>query len=485
VPPDHETMRFRKGLSDHSLSSPYCSPMIGRKRSRLQYIIGLGLFMSFLSMCYLRLAQPLIGDYSYMATTPEPNVHVPTDNQAPPLGNSSSTTPEPGNWKNLPFHFNKSESGCRRQCQERRNKIVFDWYPAGLGDRSAVFQGLTDLAGYLCAVLEVPRPKFLLHRRHNDGRSVSINATWNDFFNFTFRQDGSPGVVDLVNPNSINERPNATEMYGGEDYRNWYIMASKRGASNVVQDFLQLEDYSFRQPPDATTGFIWILRSNYYEIRKSLNQELVVSSSPKRRVSISLPWGSANRELPPLEMLPLSPIGCSYQQNMAPLYIQNLARDMFEHIRQQAGPSSVVGSFHIRRGDTVKKCDTTLKRMKSYLQCSFNGTESRKVTLLFHSDERDQTYRSGIQTIVKDLGHTFIDLDALIKTFLKEAVKRDGGAEWRLSNYYVYDLSQELMKKVSFELQQHYKINCEDCNNLAGRADLWKSDYYYPDTKSS
>jgi hypothetical protein len=122
----------------------------------------------------------------------------------------------------------------------------------------------------------------------------------------------------------------------------------------------------------------------------------------------------------------------------------------------------------------VKRCDTTLKRMKSYLQCSLNGTESRKATLLFHSDERDQTYRSAIQTMVNDFGHTFMDLDALIKTFLKDAVKRDGGAEWRLSNYYVYALSQELMKKVSFKLQQHYIISCEDCNKLAGRADLWK-----------
>jgi hypothetical protein len=271
------------------------------------------------------------------------------------------------------------------------------------------------LAGYLCAVLEVPRPKFLLQRRHNDNREISIDATWNDFFNVTFRQDGSPGVVDLVNPNGIHERPNATEIYGGEDYRQWYLVASKSGITDVVQDFLQVEDYAFRQPPDANAGFIWILRSNYYEVRKSLSQGLVVPSSPKRRVNVSLPWGSANRELPPLEMLPLSPIGCSYQQNVAPLYIQNLARDIFEHILQQAPPSSVVGSFHIRRGDTVKNCDTTLKRMNSYLQCSLNGTESRKATLLFHSDERDQTYRSAIQTMVDDLGHTFIDLDALIK----------------------------------------------------------------------
>jgi hypothetical protein len=44
--------------------------------------------------------------------------------------------------------------------------------------------------------------------------------------------------------------------------------------------------------------------------------------------------------------------------------------------------------------------------MKSYLQCSFNGTETRNITLLFASDERDQTYRSAIQTMVHDLGHT-------------------------------------------------------------------------------
>jgi hypothetical protein len=448
--------------------------MIERK-SRLLYVIGTILFMSFVRLCFLRRPS-------------RSNVNVSTDKPSSiaTLGNTSSlispgsspsaTAPKPGNWKSLPLNFNKSENGCWRQCQERRNKIVYDWHSAGLGDRGSILRGLSDLAGYLCAVVEAPRPKFLLSLQHNDGRSIDINATWNDFFNFTFRQDGSPSVVDLVNPNSTNEneRPDPIKMYAGEDYRQWYVVASKRGGAGAGRDFLKLEDYSFRQPSDATTGFIWIIRANYYKMRKSLSKELVVSSSPKRRVNVTLPWGSANRELPPLEMLPLSPIGCRYQQNRAPLYTQNLARDIFQHIRQQAGPSSVVGSFHIRRGDTVKKCDTTLERMQSYLQCSFHGTESRKITLLFSSDERDQTYRSDIQTMVHDLGHTFIDLDALIKTFLEEAVKTDGGAKWRLSNYYVYALSQELMNKVSFKLLQHYKGGCEDCNELAGRDDLWK-----------
>jgi hypothetical protein len=442
--------------------------MIERKR-RLQYVIGLVcLFIAFLRLCVRQEAQPL-GMDSSSSTTLKPNVHVVAANQTQPLGNSSSATPEPEpvNRKNLPLHFKKSKSGCWRQCEHRRNKIVFDYYAGGLGDRSVTFQGLANLAGYLCAVLVLPRPAFLLDRKHNEGRDMDISTTWNDFFNVTFRQDGAPSIVDLVNPNNVSERPDPVEIYGGEDYKQWYLITSKNGNSDVVvvDEFLQLEDYSFRQPPDATAGFIWIVQRSYYGMRRSLSKELVLSSSPKRRVN-------ASRELPPLEMLPLSPIGCSYQQSVAPLYIQTLARNMLEHIRQQAGPS-VIGAFHIRRGDAKSQCNTRLQRMKSYLQCSFNGTESRNITLLFRSDERDQKYRSAIQTMVHDLGHTFIDLDALIKTFLKEAVKIDGGAELRLSNYYVYALSQELITKVSFELKQHRKANCEDCNKLAGRADLW------------
>jgi hypothetical protein len=469
--------------------------MISRKR-RLQYAIGLALGVHFLRLCF-RPVQPLntrIDNYS--SATFQPVGHVHTDNRAQPLGTSSlnhleenshvlavkqaqslgivsSTTPKSDNWKTLPLQFKKSESGCWRQCEHRRNKIVYDWHAAGLDDRGFLFQGLSDLAGYLCAVLVVPRPTFLLHRRHNDNRKMNISATWNDFFNITFRQDGSPSIVDLVNPQNISKRPDPIEIYGGDDFKQWYVLASKNRVSNVVDDFLQLEDYSFRQPPDATAGFVWILQRSYYDMRRSFSKSkgLVVS----RRVNASLPLGSVNnRELPPSEMLPLSLSGCTYQQKVAPLYVQNLAREMFKHIQEQAGPSPVVGSFHIRRGDAKFQCNTKLKRMQSYLQCSLNGTETRNITLLFRSDERDQTYRNAIQTMVHDLGHIFIDLDALIISFLKAAVKEDGGAELRLSNYYVYALSQELITKVSFHLKQHRKDSCDDCNKLADQADLWK-----------
>jgi hypothetical protein len=59
--------------------------------------------------------------------------------------------------------------------------------------------------------------------------------------------------------------------------------------------------------------------------------------------------------------------------------------------------------------------------------------------------------------MVYDLGYTFTDLDALIISFLEEAVKID--------NYYAYALSQELIKKVTFQLKQHAKTIAKTATN--------------------
>jgi hypothetical protein len=68
--------------------------------------------------------------------------------------------------------------------------------------------------------------------------------------------------------------------------------------------------------------------------------------------------------------------------------------------------SIIVGSVHVRQGDTTHLCDTTVPRVRSYLDCSLcplllstdKNNENIKMTiiLLFASDERDPIYRNDL-----------------------------------------------------------------------------------------
>ena len=54
--------------------------------------------------------------------------------------------------------------------------------PAGLGDRKTVMKDLVSLAGFLCAEVILPPPVYLLTPIHNNGKTVSENLVWQDFY---------------------------------------------------------------------------------------------------------------------------------------------------------------------------------------------------------------------------------------------------------------------------------------------------------------
>jgi hypothetical protein len=91
----------------------------------------------------------------------------------------------------------RNSTHCWRTCPHRINKIYFEHGRAGLGDRLTVIENLAQIAGYLCAILEMPPPSISLALIHNNGNLVSKKVKWLDFRNLTFLQDDSQVVRGL------------------------------------------------------------------------------------------------------------------------------------------------------------------------------------------------------------------------------------------------------------------------------------------------
>jgi hypothetical protein len=374
---------------------------------------------------------------------------------------------------------------CWRRCDHRINKIVYADMPyvgAGINDRGYTLGNLANLAGYLCATVDYPKPHIMLGTMHNHKKKVSVNSTWSDYYNFTFYQDGSPAVHDLKdNPDDpMVNHPIVKNMYNGDKYINTHWLRVETVLEKtIVQDFQKVEAFSRSQEApnnnnnNATTpaGFIWVITPNWYKVIPHLKDLLPLRRRDNYTYIDQLP-----------DIVPRQG-GCRYYNTHLPDHMQAIFDQTLTDIRNANEAHAKIGFFHIRRGDTKDQCNTTLPKMKEYTSCSFNGTraKARNITLLLASDERDPEYRQGIKNIVQ---HEFdhiqvIDIDALILEKVKASITAPvaapataGAPEWRLNNFYLFRLvaSFKWNKELAFTIEQRRHISCRYCDYLSS----WK-----------
>ena len=149
---------------------------------------------------------------------------------------------------------------CRRKCPHHDNKIVlfFDpWREAGLNDRIYVLKNMANVAGFFCAKLYVPKPAFLLSKKHNGGQSLSSHLIWADFIELRFHDDHSLAVTDFGNP-----------------YKN-YPYTFKR-MKELMRDLTKKGEHVFHQifthgELDFIEGLRWVHNFTQFQVQKEWN----------------------------------------------------------------------------------------------------------------------------------------------------------------------------------------------------------------------
>ncbi|GFH47101.1 hypothetical protein CTEN210_03576 [Chaetoceros tenuissimus] len=392
--------------------------------------------------------------------------------------------------------ISNSNDGCRRSCLYRQNKIYFVHSPAGLGDRKSIMKRLAQVAGYLCAQVVLPPPSYLLTSDHNKGQDISTSLEWRDFYNLTFIQDNVPAIKsakqefgkDASTTMDWNDVPVFDTTSNASQYKNWLHVISEDG--QWKRDFAKVVDYSFRYASSKNHGFIW-------EWKGSLHNADIFKEpldGPSADVKSTL---SSNGDIYKPSMRPLLELYCSVNgiknrtneqckgcvytnDDVDPIMVKVMKKELEDRIQSLALDQSYFGHLHIRRGDSINDCDTSIPSMKDFLHCSLNNTKDlgRNITLLMTSDEDDEEYRLKILSIFdkeRSYSHiSILDIDAIAMNMLEDAIERKVIAQEVVSNYYIYNLEYMLRdwhsKVVDFHLI-HRRSTCKKCIRIRKRLD--------------
>jgi hypothetical protein len=413
------------------------------------------------------------------------------------------------------------ETNCRRACGYYNNKIFLSSDGrAGLNDRLFVFESMLNLAGYLCATLHVSRPKHQLHPVHNGNVELDARMQWDEFASFNFANDQfldtdeKLALVDWVNPTNVEEPPQRNAIYMAPQYKRW-VQVFTDSPSKFIAHFQQVEEHTFARRQNR--AFVWEISINFYEWSDLLSDFLM--ERKERRLNQTEGKSAEEQNVARTWSLMQPYIraadsdfqrkwywGCEYAKIEPPLHLQEMQERIVQLIYQQ-GPSSssssapvdlsrvsdtLVGHFHIRRGDAIGECNTSLSRIEQYLDCSLGrslpmlqttpiGSTVKHIVILLSSDERDQQYRRAVAELVEKQQQqqqynpqkvtvTCVDFDNLVKTAVQREIDAGTFPPWRLNNFYSYRLISGLSYNTSvfkFRLQQRRSgFSCPECTNV-------------------
>mmetsp|Transcript_226 Transcript_226/g.360 ORF Transcript_226/g.360 Transcript_226/m.360 type:complete len:479 (-) Transcript_226:1591-3027(-) len=367
---------------------------------------------------------------------------------------------------------------CQRYCPTRINKIYYDGDPAGLGDRIIILKGLAQLAGYLCAEVIMPPPKEQLTTIHNNGRPISEELEWSDFINITFIQDGSPAIKsaktleDGITISSWSDIPAIT--FSGSKDKDWLHVVSTDG--KIRDDFQYLLKFSFQQPHNATIGFVWEIHKEWYTADLWSEQfPRLVDLEPERE--------NADHDYYDTKMRPFfssyyrvhknlkekEKSACWYiKSDSPPTQMAMLQKRVLRRIEKYSLKNAIFGTLHLRRGDVIDVCDTSVETMRQYFSCSLKNTETlgRNITLLLTSDEVDKQYRHDIMDLMKDYPHvSILDVDKIVTHVVREAADHGIISKALVNNYYTYEVENILRDKDSTFVRFHLMRRRNRCRN--------------------
>jgi hypothetical protein len=251
-----------------------------------------------------------------------------------------------------------------------------------------------------------------------------------------------------------------------------------------LRDYEKIQDFSWRQDENSTTGFIWEIRGNYYP--SALNNNILpepsldIQSNSKNSIGM-MPNHHVRRTSKNTKAETKKNNGqlasrkhteipqCNYLTSFVPYNMVQLGHRITEKVHSSSLQNSTYGFFHIRRGDTVGRCNTTITEIRNFLRCSLNGTErfGKNITILMGSDEMDILYRQSVLSLSNNYSHVqILDADKIILDVLRESIQSGVIDKKFENNYYVFELLKLFIRPFASFVFTKRKSECSSCYPL-------------------
>lgn len=392
-----------------------------------------------------------------------------------------------------------NSTSCQRKCLHYNNIIYYTDAPAGLSDRKVIIHDLAELAGYLCAKLVFPPPYVMLSKEHNQDKAIHANIDWSDFYNLTYRRNNVPAVASIISKDtSIISKDSSISWflrYKREDedwndipvfdttsetskYKDWLHVISEDG--ELVEDFVTIQNFSFLQElVSVEKGFVWEIHKKFYvadlwnatfeELQLSNEVDFVTRDIYNIQMRPYLETLFYHRRVPKQYRL-----GCKYTNDKfaTPSHIQLLQQKLMTRIQELSLDHAIIGHLHLRRGDSIDECDTSIERMRQYFQCSLNNTHllGKNMTIVLTTDEINSVYRKDVMGLIDEYAHvSILDGDAIAMKIVEDAINNRIIPKYLRGNFYTFEVENILRdwgsKFIDFHLIRR-RTTCSDCINL-------------------
>jgi len=333
---------------------------------------------------------------------------------------------------------------CKAACPEhlKHNNIIildkkyFRWQ-GGLNDRIHVLKGIGSIAANLCATVYTPPPYELLSRSHNQGKAISKELRWSHFARLYFDDYDKPAIIDYDGSGTEYLKTIQKNTMG----KKWktIVLSDEANEEEIERDFreaIKIVDNQWNQINENVESLIIKIDKHAYRFVNTMGNTLFGKDC----------LGSI--------------------QERTPLPLENFAKNTMKLIARTHPNTTNFGALHIRRGDAKNECNTTLEEMKSYLGCSLRElSATSKITMFVMSDEEDRDYRNGIQKIIEDLGHTFVDMDETVLHVMRKGATKDKSLEVLLNNFFTFKVEKLIIRNCDFVLEKRREIRCNACDS--------------------
>lgn len=302
----------------------------------------------------------------------------------------------------------------RTPCSSGFDNLVV-WLPpthrtqAGLADRSFVLRGVANLAASLCAQLIAPTPVQILDtHKHNDKVRLKKGTGWARYFSMT-SWDGVDVLSERWNTSS------ALARLANASWRSSVLDLHADSVQDVVAQYGRVAHATAAGEP-----FVWTIGgvTNYWDWRTPLETEIRRLHNKGRaddgsfHVATDAPHLSGDCDHGAFcvgDGAGRSSCG-DYVAIEASFEVKRAASSALQRLAPEASNAGKVATLHVRRGDTIKKCNTSVPAVLEYLRCARFDWHTRAVDsqhflkirrLLLFTDETDTTYISTLLAAIE------------------------------------------------------------------------------------